>query len=45
MSATMLSRSAPGVSRVFSGQTVAMTAVIVVVAGFVLYPIYYLVQA
>ena len=29
----------------FAGQTVAMAAVIVVVAAFVLYPIYYLLQA
>jgi iron(III) transport system permease protein len=45
MSATTLSRSLSGVSRTFSGQTVAMTAVIIIVAAFVLYPIYYLVQA
>ena len=45
MSSTTLSRSPPGVSRAFSGQTVAMTAVIIVVAVFILYPIYYLVQA
>ena len=45
MSSATLSRSPPGVSRAFSGQTVAMTAVIIVVAIFVLYPIYYLVQA
>ena len=45
MSSTTLSRSPSGLSRALSGQTVAMTAVIIVVAAFVLYPIYYLLQA
>ncbi len=45
MSSATISRAPSGMSRAFSGQTVAMTAVIIVVAVFVLYPIYYLVQA
>jgi iron(III) transport system permease protein len=45
MSSATLSRPPSGLSRALSGQTVAMTAVIIVVAAFVLYPIYYLLQA
>jgi iron(III) transport system permease protein len=45
MSTTTLLRSPSGLGRLLSGQAVAMAAVITVVAVFVLYPIYYLIQA
>jgi iron(III) transport system permease protein len=45
MAATVASAALPETRRGWSSQTVMMAIVIVVVAGFVLYPIYYLLQA
>jgi iron(III) transport system permease protein len=43
--ATLQAGAAPDRASPFSLQAVVMTAVVVVVAGFVLYPVYYLLQA